>query len=127
MTPNKITIISPIFSDIWDAFGHILLHPQTALSCQIFLFEGTEDSLPTLDLSKAELDENEQPILYSLVYSSSSFGTKDLPIIFSFVMPQSVKYFKQYSTTPLKNISKTVISVKYKDPSSKFDSNDTTG
>ena len=63
LTPNKITInhlltISPISADISDAFGHIIFHPETALSCQIFLFKSTEDSLPTLDLSKAEMDEN---------------------------------------------------------------------
>ena len=37
LTPNKITVnhlltISPIFADVSDAFGHILLHPDTALS-----------------------------------------------------------------------------------------------
>ena len=130
LTPNKITVnhlltMSPIFADLSDAFGHILLYPETALSCQIFLFKSTEDSLPTLDLSKAELDENEEPILYPFVYSSSSFGTKDLPIMFSFAMTQCVKYFKQYSTTPLKNISKSVINVKNNDTSNKVDLNDT--
>merc|ERR1712089_49468 len=61
LTPNKITVnhlltISPIFADVSDAFGHIFLHPDTALSCQIFLYKSTEDGKPTLDLTKAELD-----------------------------------------------------------------------
>ena len=40
-------------------------------------------------------------------------------------MTQCVKYFKQYSTTPLKNISKSVINVKNNDTSNKVDLNDT--
>ena len=38
LTPNKITVnhlltMAPIFVDVSDAFGHIILHPDTALSC----------------------------------------------------------------------------------------------
>ena len=38
LTPNQITVnhlltILPIFADVSYAFGHILLHPDTALSC----------------------------------------------------------------------------------------------
>ena len=91
LTPNKITVnhlltISPIFADVSDAFGHILLHPDIALSCQIFLYKSTEDLKPTLDLTKAIVDENNEPIQYPLVYSHSSFGTKDLPMIFGYAM-----------------------------------------
>ena len=95
LTPNKITVnhlltISPIFADVSDAFGYILLHSETALSCQIFLYKSVEDSMPTLDLNKAEVDLNNEPILYPLVYSSSSFGTKDLPMIFGYAMTQCI-------------------------------------
>ena len=65
-----------------DAFGPILLHSDTALSCQIFLYKSLEDSMPTLDLTKASVDQNNEPIMYPLVYSSSSFGKKDVPMIF---------------------------------------------
>ena len=89
LTPNKITVnhlltISPIFADVSDAFGHILLNPDTALSYQIYLYKSTEDSKPTLDLTKAVRDENNETILFPLVYSHSSFGTKDLPMIFGY-------------------------------------------
>ena len=80
-----------------DAFGHILLHPDTALSCQIFLYKSTEDSKPTLDLTKAVVNENNEPILFPLVYSHSSFDTKDLPMIFGYAMTQCVRFFKEYS------------------------------
>ena len=50
-----------IFGDISDTFGHNLLDPQTALSCQIFLYKSIEDSLPTLDLRKAKVDKNNEP------------------------------------------------------------------
>merc|ERR1712115_418338 len=65
LTTNKINhllTISPIFADVSDAFGHIFLHPDTALSCQIFLYKSTEDRKPTLDLTKAEVDKNNEPI-----------------------------------------------------------------
>ena len=81
LTPNKITVnhlltISPIFADVSDAFGHILLHPDTALSCQIFLYKSTEDLKPTVDLTNAIVNENNEPIQYPLVYSYSSCGKK---------------------------------------------------
>ena len=102
LTPNKITVnhlltISPIFADISDAFGHIILHPETALSCQIFLYKSTKDNLPTLDISRAQLNSNMDPILFPMVYSSSTYGTKDLPIIFSYALTQCVRYFKENS------------------------------
>ena len=84
-----------------DAFGHILLHPDTALSCQIFLYKSTEDSKPTLDLTKAVVDENNEPILHNIIISHSSFGTKDLPMIFGYAMTQCVRFFKEFSDTPL--------------------------
>merc|ERR1712240_67997 len=107
LTPNKITVnhlltISPIFADVSDAFGHILLHPDIALSCQIFLYKSTEDGKPTLDLTKAEVNENNEPIMFPLVYSHSSFGTKDLPMIFGYAMTQCVRFFREFSDTPLK-------------------------
>ena len=107
LTPNKITVnhlltISPIFADVSDAFGHILLHPDTALSCQIFLYKSTEDGKPTLDLTKAEVNENNEPIMFPLVYSHSSFGTKDLPMIFGYAMTQCVRFFREFSNAPLK-------------------------
>ena len=42
LTPNKITVnhlltMAPIFADLSDAFGHLILHPETELSCQIFV------------------------------------------------------------------------------------------
>ena len=57
--------------------------------------------MPTLDLTKAIVDKNNEPILYPLVYSNSSFGTKDLPMIFGYVMTQCVKFYKEYSSIPL--------------------------
>ena len=106
LTPNKITVnhllsISPIFGDISDAFGHILLDPQTALTCQIFLFKSKEDSLPTLDLKKAQLDKNNEPILFPLVYSCSTYGSKDMPMIFGYTLTQCVRFFKEKSLKSL--------------------------
>ena len=106
LTPNKITVnhllsISPIFGDISDAFGHILLDPQTALTCQIFLFKDKEDSFPTLDLKKAKLDKKNEPILFPLVYSCSTYGSKDMPMIFGYTLTQCVKFFKENSLQPL--------------------------
>ena len=95
------TTIFPIFADVSHAFGHIFLHPDTALSCQIFLYKSTEDGKHTLDLTKAEVDKNNEPILFPLVYSHSSFGTKDLPRIFGYAMTQCVRFFKEFSDTPL--------------------------
>ena len=98
LTPNKITVnhllsISPIFGDISDAFGHILLDPQTALTCQIYFFKDKEDSFPTLDLKKAKLDKKNKPILFPLVYSCSTYGSKDMPIIFGYTLTQCLKFF----------------------------------
>ena len=99
LTPNKITVnhllsMVPIFGDISDAFGHILLDPQTALSCQIFLYKSKEDSLPTLDLKKAKVDKNNEPILFPLVYSSSAYDSRDMPMIFGYTLTQCVKFFR---------------------------------
>ena len=109
LTPYKITVnhllsMSPIFADLSDAFGHLILHPQTALSCQIFLYKSKKDSLPTLDLTEAIVDKNNEPVLYPLVYSSSSFGTKDLPMIFGYSMTQCVPFFTKFSLTSLKKL-----------------------
>merc|ERR1712082_168235 len=106
LTPNKITVnhllsISPIFGDISDAFGHILLDPETALTCQIYLFKDKEDSFPTLDAKRAKLDKNNEPILFPLVYSCSTYGSKDMPMIFSYTLTQCVKFFKENSLEPL--------------------------
>ena len=108
---NLLTL-APIFADVSDAFGHIILHPDTALSCQIFLYKSKEDFMPTIDLTKAIVDENNEPILYPLVYSNSSFGTKDLPMIFGYAMTQCVKFYKEYSSVPLgKKILKRITSI----------------
>ena len=56
-----------------------------------------KDSIPTLNSTKAELDQNKEPVLYPLVYSSSSFGTKGLPMIFGYRMTQCVTFFKELS------------------------------
>ena len=106
LTPNKITVnhllsISPIFGDISDAFGHILLDPETALTCQIYLFKDKEDSFPTLDIKRAKLDKKNEPILFPLVYSCSTYGSKDMPMIFSYTLTQCVKFFKEISLQPL--------------------------
>ena len=97
ITVNHLLTMSPIFGDVRDGFGKIILHPETALSCQIFLYKDRNDFLPTLDLSKACLDKNNEPILFPLVYNSSSYGTKDLPMIFNFAMTQCVPMYKIYS------------------------------
>ena len=57
--------------------------------------------MPTLDLTKATVDENNEPILYPLVYSNYSFGTKDLPMIFGYAITQSVKFYKEHSPLSL--------------------------
>ena len=106
LTPNKITVhhllsMSPIFGDISDAFGHILLDLQTVLTCQIFLYKSKEDSLPTLDLKKAKVDKNNEPILFPLVYSSSTYGSKDMPMIFGYTLTQCVRFYKEHSLKPL--------------------------
>ena len=106
VTPNKITVnhllsMSPMFGDISDAFCHILLDPQTALTCQIFLYKSKEDSLPTLDLKKAKVDKNNEPILFPLVYSSSTYGSRDMPMIFGYTLTQCVKFFKEHSLDAL--------------------------
>ena len=106
LTPDKITVnhllsISPIFGDISDAFGHILLDLQIALTCKIFLFKSKEDSLPTLDLKKAQLDENNEPIFFPLVYSCSTYESKDMPMIFGYTLTQCVRFFKENSLKPL--------------------------
>ena len=97
--------MAPIFADLSDAFGHLILHPQTALSCQIFLYKSKKDSFPTLDLTEAIVDKNNEPVLYPLVYSSSSFGTKDLPIVFGYSMTQCVPFFTKFSLTSLKKLT----------------------
>ena len=46
-----------------DSFGNIFLHPETALSCQVFLYKSKDDSLPTLDITKPKVNPNQEPIL----------------------------------------------------------------
>ena len=61
--------------------------------------------MPTLDLTEAIVDKDNEPVLYPLVYSSSSFGTKDLPMVFGYSMTQCVSYFTKFSLNPLKKPS----------------------
>ena len=42
--------------------------------------------------------------MYPLVYSSSSFGTKDLPMVFGYSMTQCVLFFTKFSLTSLKKL-----------------------
>ena len=91
----------PCFGDISDAFGHVLLDPQTAVTCQIFLYKSEDDSLPTLDLKKAKVDKYHEPILFPLVYSFSTYGSKDMPMIFGYNLTQCVRFYKEHSLKPL--------------------------
>ena len=75
-TINHLLTMSPIYSDVSDGFKQILNHPETALTCQVFLMKSIKDKLPTLDISKAELT-NGIPELYPVTYDSSSNGFKD--------------------------------------------------
>ena len=61
--------------------------------------------MPTLDLTEAIVNKNNEPILYPLVYSNSSFGTKDLPMVFGYSMTQCVPFFTKFSSTSLKKLT----------------------
>ena len=82
ITLNHLLTISPSYADVKDGFGRIILHPETALSALIFVYKNKDDGLPTLNAENAVRDKNNEPILYPAVYSSLSYGQKDLPKIF---------------------------------------------
>ena len=81
-----------------DGFGRIILHPETALSALIFVYKNKDDGLPTLNAENAIKDKNNEPILYPAVYSSSSYGQKDLPKIFEYSLSKSTKFYKEFNT-----------------------------
>ena len=96
--PTKITInhlltISPSYADIKDGFGRIILNPETALSALIFIYKNKKDGLPTLNLDNAVKNKGGEPILYQAVYSSSSYGTKDLPKIFEYSLSKVTHFY----------------------------------
>ena len=41
--------------------------------------------------------QNNEPILYPAVYSSSSYGTKDLPKIFEYYLSKATQFYKEYN------------------------------
>ena len=94
---NHLLTMAPIFADVRDGFGKIILHAETALSCQGFLYKDKNDSLPTFDLSTAVTNKQGEAILFPAVYSSSSYGTKDLPRVFGYAMEQCVNLYKANS------------------------------
>ena len=47
------------------------------------------------------MDKNNEPILFPLVYSSSTYGSRDMPMIFGYTLTQCVKFFKEHSLNPL--------------------------
>ena len=100
--PTKITLnylltISPSYADVKDGFDRIILHPETALSALIFFYKNEKDGLPTLNSENAVKDENNEPILYPAVYSSSSYVQKDLPKIFEYSLSKATKFYKEYN------------------------------
>ena len=90
--------ISPSYADVKDGFGRIILHPETALSALIFIYKNNDDGLPTLNIENAVRDKNNEPILYPAVYSSSSYGQKDLPKIFEYSLSKSTKFYEEFYT-----------------------------
>ena len=102
LSPTKISLnhlltISPSYADVKDGFGRIILHPETALSALIFFYKNKEDGLPTLNSENAVKDKNNEPILYPAVYSSSSYGQKDLLKIFEYFLSKATKFYKEYN------------------------------
>ena len=80
-----------------DGFGRIILHPETALSALIFFYKNEKDGLPTINSKNAVKDKNNELILYPAVYSSSSYGQKDLPKIFEYSLSKATKFYKEYN------------------------------
>merc|ERR1712208_168590 len=95
---NHLLTISPSYADVKDGFGRIILHPETSLSVLIFVYKNKDDGLPTLNTAKAVRDKNNEPILYPEVYSSSSYGQKDLPKIFEYSLSKSTKFYEEFYT-----------------------------
>ena len=58
-----------------------------------------------MDLTEAIVDKDNEPVLYPLVYSSSSFSTKDLPMVFGYSMTQCVPFYTKFSSTLLKKLT----------------------
>ena len=103
LSSTKITLqhllsILPSYADVKDGFGRIYLHPETALSALIFVYKNYDDNLPTLNVENAIRDKNNEPILFPAVYSSSSYGQKDLPKVFEYSLSKSSKFYEEYYT-----------------------------
>ena len=98
---NHLLTMAPIFADVRDGFGKIILHAETALSCQVFLYKDKRDSLPTFDLKHAITNEHGEATLFPAVFSSSSYGSKDLPRVFGFAMEQCVNFYKTNSNNEI--------------------------
>ena len=47
------------------------------------------------------MDKNNEGILFPLVYSSSTYGSRDMPMIFGYTLTQCVRFFKEHSLKPL--------------------------
>ena len=102
ITLNHVITIFPSYADVKDGFGRIILHPETILSAAIFVYKNEKDGLPTLNLKNAVKDQNNEPILYQAVYSSSSYGTKDLSKIFENSLSKATQFYKEYCDTECK-------------------------
>ena len=50
---------------------------------------------------EAQIDKNNEPILFPLVYSCSTYRSKDMPMIFGYTLTQCVRFFKENSLKPL--------------------------
>ena len=61
-----------------------------------------EDGLPTLNSENAVKDENHEPRLYPAVYSSSSYGQKDLPKIFKYSLNNPQNFTKNITMMTIK-------------------------
>ena len=72
---NHLLTMAPIFADVRDGFGKIILHAETALSCQVFLYKDKRDLLPTFDLKHAITNKQGEATLFPAVFSSSSYGS----------------------------------------------------
>ena len=68
---------------------------NSTISTNIFFYENKQDGFPTLNLKNAVKDQNKEPILYQAVYSSSSYGTKDLPKVFEYSLSKATQFYKE--------------------------------
>ena len=67
-----------------------------ALTCQVWLYKDENDGFPTLSVERAIKNDKGDLVMFEAIYSSSSYGTKDLPKIFSYTLEQCVRFFKTY-------------------------------